>query len=69
VRYIKALLVLFACVGGYSAGAIEQKNFGNPWPAAVHVDVAGYRTLNKSAPPPVVIAERTAPPKRVERLL
>jgi hypothetical protein len=69
VRHIKALLVLFACVVGYSAGAIEQMNFGNPWPAAVHVDVAGYRTLNKSAPPPVVIAERTAQPKRVERLL
>ena len=69
VRHIKALLVLFACVIGYSAGAIEQKNFGDPWPTAVRVDVAGYRTLNKSAPPPVIIAEKAAQPKRVERLL
>ena len=69
VRYIKALLVLFACVVGYSVGAIEQMSFGNPWPAAVRVDVAGYRTLNESVPPPVVIAEKAAQPKRVERLL
>jgi hypothetical protein len=69
VRHIKALLVLFACVVGYSAGAIEQMNFGNPWPTAVRVDVAGYRSLNKSAPPPIVIAEKAAQPKRVERLL
>ena len=69
VRHIKALLVLFACVVGYSAGAIEQKNFGSPWPTAVRVDTAGYLTLNQSAPPPVIIAEKAAPPKRVERLL
>lgn len=69
VRHIKALLVLFACVIGYSAGAIEQTSFGDPWPTAVRVDVAGYRTLNKPAPPPVMLAEKMAPPKRVERLL
>lgn len=69
VRHIKALLALFACVIGYSAGAIEQKNFGNPWPTAARADVTGYRTLNKSAPPPVVVAEKAAQPKRVERLL
>ena len=69
MRHVKALLVLFACVIGYGAGAIEQTSFGDPWPTAVRVDVAGYRTLNKSAPPPVMIAEKAAQPKRVERLL
>jgi hypothetical protein len=69
VRHIKALLVFFACAIGYGAGAIEQTSFGNPWPTAVHVDVAGYRSLNKSPPPPVMTAEKATQPKRVERLL
>jgi hypothetical protein len=69
VRNIKALLVFFACAIGYGAGAIEQASSGDPWPRAVHVDVVGYRTLNKSPPPPVMIAEKSAPPKRIERLL
>lgn len=69
VRHIKALLVFFACAIGYGAGAIEQASFGDPWPKAVHIDVSGYRTLNKSPPPPAMIAEKAVPPKRVERLL
>jgi hypothetical protein len=69
VRHIKALLVFLACVIGYGAGAIEQTSFGDPWPTAVHADVAGYRTLNKSPPPPVMVAEKETQPKRVERLL
>ena len=69
VRRIKALLVFFACVIGYGAGAIEQTSFGDPWPTAVRVDIAGYRSLNKSPPPPVMTAEKATQPKRVERLL
>jgi hypothetical protein len=69
LRRTKALLVFFACAIGYGAGAIEQTSFGDPWPTAVHVDVAGYRTLNKSPPPPVMVAEKPTQPKRVERLL
>jgi hypothetical protein len=69
VRHIKALLVFFACVIGYGAAAIEQASLGSPWPKAVHVDVAEYRTLNKSPPPPVMISEKETQPKRVERLL
>jgi hypothetical protein len=69
VRHIKALLVFFACAIGYGAGAIEQTSFGDPWPTAVHVDVAGYRSLNKSPPPPVMTAEKATQLKRVERLL
>jgi hypothetical protein len=69
VRHIKALLVLFACIIGYGAGAVERTSFGDPWPTAVHVDVSEYRTLNKPSPPPIMVAEKTAPPKRVERLL
>jgi hypothetical protein len=69
VRHIKALLVFFACAIGYGAGAIEQTSFGDPWPTAVHVDVAGYRSLNKSPPPPVMTAEKATQRKRVERLL
>ena len=69
VRHIRTLLVFFACVIGYGAGAIEQTSFGDPWPTAVRVDVAGYRSLNKSPPPPVMTAEKATQPKRVERLL
>jgi hypothetical protein len=69
VRHTKALLVFFACAIGYGVGAIEQTSIGDPWPKAVHVDVAGYRTLNKSPPPPVMVAEKATQPKRVERLL
>ena len=69
VRHIKALLVFFACAIGYGAGAIEQTSFGDPWPMAVRVDAAGYRSLNKSPPPPVMTAEKATQPKRVERLL
>ena len=35
----------------------------------VTVDAAGYRSLNKSPPPPVMTAEKATQPKRVERLL
>ena len=69
VRRTKALLVFFACVIGYGAGAIEQTSFGDPWTTAVRVDVAGYRSLNKSPPPPILTAEKATQPKRVERLL
>jgi hypothetical protein len=69
VRRTKALLVFFACAIGYGVGAIEQTSFGDPWPTAVRVDVAGYRSLNKSPPPPVMTAEKATQPKRVERLL
>jgi hypothetical protein len=76
VRRTKALLVFFACaIGygacaiGYGACAIEQTSFGDPWPTTVRVDVAGYRSLNKSPPPPVMTAEKATQPKRVERLL
>ena len=69
VRHIKALLVFLACAVGYGAGAIEQTSFGDPWPTAVHVDVAGYRSLNKSPPPSVMIDDNAIQPKRVERLL
>jgi hypothetical protein len=69
VRHIRALLVFFACVIGYGAGAVEQTGFGDPWPTAVHVDVAGYRTLNKPPPPLVTVAEKATQPKRIERLL
>jgi hypothetical protein len=69
VRHIKVLLVFLACAVGYGAGAIEQTSFGDPWPTAVRVDVAGYRSLNKSPPPPVMNAEKATQPKRVERLL
>jgi hypothetical protein len=69
VRRTKALLVFFACAIGYGACAIEQTSFGDPWPTTVRVDVAGYRSLNKSPPPPVMTAEKATQPKRVERLL
>ena len=70
VRSIRALLVLLACGVGYGAGAIEQASLGTSWQTAVRVDVAEYRTLHKSPPPPpAMLAEKASEPKRVERLL
>jgi hypothetical protein len=69
VRSIKALLVFLACGVGYGAAAIEQANLGTPWPTAVRVDVTDYHTAHKPPPAPTMLAEKTNPPKRVERLL
>lgn len=69
VRSIRALLIFLACGVGYGAAAIEQASLGTPWPKAVQVDVTGYRTSHKPAAQPTMLAEKTNPPKRVERLL
>jgi len=69
VRSIRALIICLACGAGYGAAAIEQASLGTPWSKAVQVDVTGYRTSHKAPAASTMLAEKTNPPKRVERLL